>query len=159
MCWPYREQSWCHLALAPTQFLSFWRCTVWVRQWDLQTPAACSVGNSTRCFCRGIQHFGQHLDQLSPHWNSNTALSQTGPKDFAVGKMWPHFYQGAGGELFGRGKGTFGGLSGQGRGTLHFSAVYQDHIAILRSTVHKTKEGLITIRADWPVTQHIYIYT
>lgn len=54
---------------------------------DLQTPAVCRVGSSTRCSCRGIQHFGQHLDQLSPHWNSNTALLQTGPKDFAVGNV------------------------------------------------------------------------
>lgn len=46
-----------------------------------------SVGSSTRCSCRGIQHFGQHLDQLSPHWNSSIALSQAGPKDFAVGNV------------------------------------------------------------------------
>lgn len=58
--------------------------SVRVRQRDLQTPAVCSVGSSTRCFSRGIQHFGQHLDRLSPRWNSNTAVSQTGSKDFAV---------------------------------------------------------------------------
>lgn len=58
------------------------------RRWlNLQTPAVHNVGSSTRCSCRGIQHFGQHLDQLSPRWNSNTVLSQTGLKDFAVGNM------------------------------------------------------------------------
>lgn len=33
----------------------------------------------------GIQHFGQHLHQLSSRWNSNAALLQAGPKDFVVG--------------------------------------------------------------------------
>lgn len=53
----------------------------------MQTPAVHNVGRSSRCSCRGIQHFGQHLDQLSPRWNSNAVLLQTGLKDFVVGNM------------------------------------------------------------------------
>lgn len=60
----------------------------WGRRWqNLQTPAVDNVGSSTRCSCRGIQHFGQHLDQLSARWNSNAVLLQTGLKAFVVGNM------------------------------------------------------------------------
>ena len=63
-------------------------CSVNYSAWqNLQTPAVHNVGSSTRCSCRGIQHFGQHLDQLSPCWNSNTVLLQTGLKDSVVGNM------------------------------------------------------------------------
>lgn len=60
----------------------------WGWRWqNLQNPSVHNVGSSTRCSCRGIQHFGQHLDQLSTRWNSNTVLLQTGLKDFVVRNM------------------------------------------------------------------------
>lgn len=76
------------------------------RRWqNLQTPAVHNVGRSSRCSCRGIQHFGQHLDQLSPRWNSNAVLLQTGLKDFVVGNMTT-FIPRCGGEGEGGGLGS-----------------------------------------------------
>lgn len=53
---------------------------------DLQLCAVWAAA-AARCSCRRIQHFGQHLYQLSSLWTCRAALSQAGTEDFAVGNV------------------------------------------------------------------------